>query len=86
MPAPVQTTDTVIVVPVALDGVNVQPVAVPVFAKSADVSPEILSLKVNVNDEDNPLFAAVDHEAVGGVVSDAGTVTATDTVPPPRVV
>lgn len=85
VPAPVQSTDTVIVVPEVADGVNVHPVAVPVFVKSAADKPLIASLNVSVKDDDSPLLVAVDQDAVGGVVSDNGTVTETEAVPPPRV-
>ena len=86
MPAPVQRTDTVIVVPEVADGVNEHPVAVPVFEKSPEDKPLMASLNVSVKDEDNPVLVATDHDAVGGVVSDSGTVTDTETVPPLNVV
>jgi len=85
VPATVQSTDTVIVVPEDADGVNEHPVAVPVFEKSADDKPLMVSLNVSVKDEDNPLLVAEDHDALGAVVSDTGTVTETEAVPPPRV-
>jgi hypothetical protein len=86
VPAPAQRTDTVIVVPEVADGVNEHPVAVPVFEKSAEDKPLMASLNVSVKEEDNPLLVAADHDALGAVVSDSGTVTDTETVPPPRVV
>jgi hypothetical protein len=73
------------VVPEDADGVNEHPVAVPVFEKSADDKPLMVSLNVSVKDEDNPLLVAEDHDAPGAVVSDTGTVTETEAVPPPRV-
>jgi hypothetical protein len=45
----------------------------------------MVSLNVSVKDEDNPLLVAEDHDALGAVVSDTGTVTETEAVPPPRV-
>jgi len=86
VPAPVQRTETVIVDPLLTDGVKEQPVAVPVFERSDDDKPETDSLNVNVNEDDNPLLVALDHDAVGGVVSDSGTVTVMDAVPPFNVV
>jgi hypothetical protein len=86
VPAPAQRTDTVIVVPEVADGVNEHPVAVPVFEKSAEDKPLMASLNVSVKEEDNPLLVAADQDALGAVVSDSGTVTDTETVPPPRVV
>ena len=86
VPAPVQVTDTVIEVPELPEGEKVQPVAVPLLVKSDEDRPETVSLKVNVNDDDKPLLAPDDQDAVGGVVSESGTSTETETVPPPRVV
>ncbi len=61
--------------------------AVPLFVKSADVSPETVSLKVKVYEaERDAVLLAVDHDAVGAVVSEAATVTDTDCVPPPKLV
>ena len=86
VPAPVQVTDTVIEVPELPEGEKVQPVAVPLLVKSDEDRPETVSLKVNVNDDDKPLLAPDDQEAVGAVVSESGTLTETETVPPPSVV
>ena len=79
-------TDTVIEVPELPEGEKVQPVAVPLLVKSDEDNPETDSLNVKVNDDDKPLFVLVDQEAVGAVVSESGTLTETETVPPPRVV
>jgi len=48
VPSVHELTDTVIEVPVDADGVNTQFVAVPVFEKSDDMRPLILSLNVSV--------------------------------------
>lgn len=48
VPGPVQVTLTVTEVPEEADGVNTHPLAVPLFTKSAVVSPVMASLKVNV--------------------------------------
>ena len=81
-----QVTDTVIEVPELPEGEKVQPVAVPLLVKSDEDRPETVSLKVNVNDDDKPLLAPDDQEAVGGVVSESGTLTETEIVSPPSVV
>ncbi len=81
-----QVTDTVIEVPEVADGVKTHPAAVPPLVKSDEDNPETDSLNVKVNDDDKPLFVLVDQEAVGAVVSESGTLTETETVPPPRVV
>ena len=86
VPAPVQVTDTVIEVPELPEGEKVQPVAVPLLVKSDEDRPDTVSLNVKVNDDDKPLFVLVDQEAVGAVVSESGTLTETETVPPPSVV
>ena len=89
VPAPTQVAVTVMVVPDVVDGVKVQPVAVPVFVKLDDDRPETDSLKVNVYEAESEFvleIVAVDHDAVGGVVSATETVTVIDCVPPPRVV
>jgi len=46
VPSEQEETVTVIEEPEAADGVNTQPVAVPAFEKSAEVSPETASEKV----------------------------------------
>jgi hypothetical protein len=87
VPAPVQLTVTVIVVPDVAEVVYTHPVAVPVFENADADRPEIASLKVKVYDaESEDELVAVDHEAVGGVVSDAEMETDTDCVPPANVV
>ena len=87
VPAPVHVTETVTEVPDDAEGVKTHPVAVPVFVKLDADRPETDSVNVNVYDNDNePVLVAVDHAALGGVVSDADTVTAIDWVPPPREV
>ena len=48
VPSEQEETVTVIEEPEAAEGVKTQPVAVPVFVKSADVRPETLSEKVSV--------------------------------------
>jgi hypothetical protein len=48
VPSEQEDTVTVIVEPEAAEGVNTQPVAVPVFEKSADVKPEMPSEKVRI--------------------------------------
>jgi hypothetical protein len=77
VPAPVQVTDTVIVVPAVAEVVYTHPVAVPVFDNADADRPEIASLNVKVYDaESEDELVAVDHDAVGGVVSaGAGIVT-----------
>ena len=73
-------------VPELPEGEKEQPVAVPLLMKSDEDRPETVSLKVNVNDDDKPLLAPDDQEAVGGVVSESETLTEMETVPPPSVV
>ena len=48
VPSEQEATVTVIEEPEAAEGVKTQPVAVPVFEKSAEVRPEMLSEKVRV--------------------------------------
>jgi len=48
VPSEQDETVTVIEEPEAADGVNTQPVAVPVFEKSAAVNPEIVSEKAKL--------------------------------------
>jgi hypothetical protein len=48
VPSEQEETVTVIEEPELAEGVNTQPVAVPVLAKSAEVRPEIASEKVRV--------------------------------------
>lgn len=66
---------------------NTHPVAVPAFENAEADRPEIASLNVKVYEaasEDE--LVAVDHDAVGGVVSEAEMETDTDCVPPPKEV
>ena len=48
VPSDSQTTPSVIVTPNGLDGAKTQPVAVPVFEKSAAAKPDMRSLNVKL--------------------------------------
>ncbi|MFM8884304.1 MAG: hypothetical protein ACKOH7_05830, partial [Solirubrobacterales bacterium] len=72
VPSPQPEAVTVIEVPLAADGVNVQPVAVPALEKSPEAMPETGSLKVSVQawlTDDVGLDGVPDQVAVGAVRS-----------------
>ena len=83
MPAEQEATETVTEVPVEAEGVITQPVAVPVFEKSAEVRPLIDSEKLRVYEREAELVGEEGgtHVAVGAVLSTVKVVEEVPTLP-----